>query len=490
MGFPFLHLPPEMQRGIIRFISGRTDLKSLRLVSKQVSALAVQELYRHLDLESGEAYKTNEEDFPQLQDRLLARVNSLLLCDRKNDNLLYVRNITTDHCDLRVTKALDALLPRLRDDFLIRFRHRNYGADHFPTAQQMEFIWSHQRNLQNLRSTYIVPTLVNLLARKQMPPSRFLRSVTHAELIEAPGEEYNPLSIQWPLENLDLSRLTLLVLVGWSRPTNFARLNSMFSNQLLPNLERLAFVDVTFSIPVQLINCPSLWHLALHSRGNAAPDPAGLVIPHKIPIKNFFWVEVPVDHLVHALTQIQGLENLFVRTRTRSQRRMKGRKCKRLAAAIELHQKTLRSLVLDDSLLRNEDGLLNVSFLESVKKCTRLRRLALPLGEKHPIWEYKSLIESLPRLSALVIFDPFRCNSDDTPALADALMEATSSSRLSFLAFCDFENYHPRNKISRPSQCFSRRKAGMQAECEDGAEMSAVPIRPGGSDAVSIFDAF
>ncbi len=494
MELRFLDLPLEMQHEIISHISRVEDLKALCLVSQYMYDLVRLELYCHLDLGSWEDYimVTEAADFSSsAQDRLLARIDSLLLNGRRDsdyDNLLLVRTLSTDCCDLRVTEAMDAVLARLRHDSLVRFDFSNFGADHFPTPEQMEYLWTYQSNIENLMSTHIIPTLANLLSTDPLKTSRLLRSVTELELRQNMHEDENDQpSIRWPLEHLDLSRLRLLSILSWS-PTILAMINSLFSNRLLPNLERLGFIGAIFPGTLQLMNCPALHSLSLAFRPILATGSAPLDIPQNLPLKLLSWAEGPIDHLVPVLTRIQGLEALFVRTLKSPITMVTDSKCEDLAAAIELHKKTLHLLVIEDEFLRNENGSLNVCILEAMKKCTKLRRLGVPLGPEYTIAQYKCLIESLPSLVALLIFSPFHCRSHVTAALAHELMEAISvSSKLAFLGFSDFHNCdRDHKKLDHNLQCFERRKLGMRAECAGGAETSAIPIRPG--SAIALFN--
>ena len=60
------------------------------------------------------------------------------------------QGLKTGQCDWWATKALDLLLPKLGDGRLIIFEYGDLGGDPFPTARQMEHMWTHRRNIQNL----------------------------------------------------------------------------------------------------------------------------------------------------------------------------------------------------------------------------------------------------------------------------------------------------------------------------------------------------
>lgn len=138
---------------------------------------------------------------------MLAQINSLLL---NEGNLGHIRALGTDQCDWWVTKALDLLLPKLRDDRLIFFEYVNLGGDLFPTARQMEDMWTHQQNIQNLRSTYIVPQFVGYLRSNHLRLRDVLCQVNNLVIREENRNIYSAELINWPLDSLDLSFLRLV----------------------------------------------------------------------------------------------------------------------------------------------------------------------------------------------------------------------------------------------------------------------------------------
>ena len=429
MEFPFLSLPVELQHMVISHVTRPTYLKALCLTSKQMSALATPVLFSTIDLRplSGTV------------EHVLARINSLLL--NEEEKLHHIRVLRTDECDWWVTKALDLLLPKLSDDRLVFFEYGDLGGDLFPTTRQMEYMWTHQRKIQNLRSAYIAPQLVSYLRRNHLRPRDVLRHVNDLVIREENREIYSAASINWPLDNLDISFLRKLTISGWSFAQHQEKLNHMFSRHAFQNLTHMSFIDVIFNIRFDLKNCPSLVVLAIICCHNVAGTKVGIFIPEPLPLKSLlFDCEEDVEDIAPILFRIRGLNQLTILMRSPEERAEETVKQRHgMAVAIAVQMETLVDLVLDET--PSQDGgelFFDASFLGLIEGCKNLCRLGLQLASRSQLPSYSQLIKLLPRLKYYWIADPVGYCNDIAEDVADRIKDRIpSSSRLKFFAFAN-----------------------------------------------------
>lgn len=429
MEFPFLSLSVELQHMVVSHITRPTDLKALCLTSKQMSALATPVLFNTVDLRPH--YRTVEQ--------VLARINSLL--SNEQEKLRHIRILRTNECDWWMTKALDLLLPKLMDDRLMVFEYSDLGGDLFPTKRQMEHMWTHQRNIQNLRSTYITPQLVGYLKKNHLQPRDVLRHVNNLVIREENRDVYSSESVNWPLANLDLSLLRKLTISGWSSAQHQEKLNSMFSVHAFRNLTHMRFIDIIFNTKFDLKNCPSLNVLSIVCCQNVAGVEIGIFIPEPLSLNSLlFDCEEEVEDLAPILFQIRGLSQLTILMRGPEERTDNMDEQRHvMAIAIASQMETLMDLVLDETPGQNGELFFDASFLGIIARCNKLCRLGLQLASRSHLPTYSRLIKCLPNLTYFWIADPVgHCSSHSAEDVADRIKEGIpSSSRLRFFAFAN-----------------------------------------------------
>ena len=430
MNFPFLSLSVELQLMVVSYVTRPTDLKALCITSKQLSALATPVLFSTVDLRP----------YGRTVEQVLARISSLV--SNKEGNLSHIRVLKTDQCDWWMTKALDLLLPKLRDDRLIIFEYGDLGGDLFPTARQMEHMWTHQRNIQNLRSTYIAPQLVGYLRRNHLRPRDVLRQINDLAIGEENRDIYSAESINWPLENLDTSFLRKLTISGWSFAQHQEKLNYIFSRHAFQNLTNMSFIDVSFNTKFDLKNCPSLVALAIIRCQNVACIEVGLFLPEPLQLQSLlFECEEDVVDVTPILFQIKGLRQLTILMRSpEATTEETDEQRQEMAVAIAFQMGTLVDLVLDETPVNDGELFFNASFLEIIMRCKKLCRLGLQLASRSHLPYYSHLIGVLPRLKYFWIADPFGHCSDIAEGVADRIKGTIpSSSRLRFFAFANIQ---------------------------------------------------
>lgn len=253
--FTISGLPVELWTEIVKYISNYSDLKALRLVSKRVSDIATPRQYYEVDL---------KKDRTQEDGLMVERIKALLV---GSANLRFIRILKTPRFGPEATQLMDRVLPLLRKDFLTEFSFSTTSSRHFPTPMQMQFLWAHQENLQNLKLySHMVPSLEEFL---ELEPSRsaLLRSFTKLDISDKfDGIPLNFRAIMiWPLRNLDLRVLQNLQLHGRSISTPIlCLLNDLFAGEFFVNITQLTFAWVRMVDTLTLTNMPSLNSLGLH----------------------------------------------------------------------------------------------------------------------------------------------------------------------------------------------------------------------------------
>ena len=175
----------------------------------------------------------------------------------------------TDECDWWVNKPLDSLSPKLRDNRLMNFEYADLGGDIFPTARQMEYMWTPRRNIQN-----------------HLRPRNVLRQVSDLLIREGNRDFYIAESINWPLDSLEISLRSKMTIVGWSFTRHQEKPNGMFSRHSFRNMTHMSFIDVIFNTKFELKNCPSLVDLSITCWQNVAGLELSIFISKLLPLKS------------------------------------------------------------------------------------------------------------------------------------------------------------------------------------------------------------
>ena len=321
----FLEVSTEIKIMISNYITQPSDLKALCLVSKEISAVAIPTLYYQVDLTPRELTQAeNRDDLNPIPSLQIGRLNSLL---RNKKNLSLIRVLITSECDIVMTNMLDELLENLGENQLIQLYYGNQGLlasnqyqhrteNCFPTPEQMEFIWTHQQNLQTLHCTHLL-TLFSALESNEWEAHVILQPIR--ELILTEGTPGSPALdwILWPIENVDTTALRRLTLVGWHLQPNIQRLNNLFASHAFANLSELYLKDIMFSTPFHLTNFLSLQSLTIvDCQIISGEGPAMLSIPHPLPITSLRYVGNydPEQNklLAPIITMTQGLRSLVL----------------------------------------------------------------------------------------------------------------------------------------------------------------------------------
>lgn len=468
----FLAASTEIQLIIINYITHPTDLKALCLVSKEVSAFAIPALYHQVDLTPREPVKTPHfmdevYDLNRIKLEQLGRLQSLL---SNKENLLFIRILITTECGRRMTSMLNELLGNLRENQLLEFHYGERGIqpnnymlercyepkNRFPNLEQMALVWASQQRLQALHSAHIF-MLFEEVKRNRLEASAILRPVKELIIIWEHIGLHMSDSISWLINNVDVSALRRLKLVGvvWHLEEELQRLEDLFAGNAFVNLTELFLKDVVFSTPLQLADCPALQSLSILY---CQPNPDGavtLLIPHPLQIKFLHFATArnlnQVQLLAQIIRQIQGLttfvlemasphrDNSYYFLRDHQycfSREIIDEFRTEMAFALEMQQDTLIELVVREerysfSLVFAGEGLFRV-----IQGCEKLRRLALPLGLKEPIPCYSQLMRDLPHLAYYWLMEPREyITCDDAYAAAQFKNAIPTESNLRFFAY-------------------------------------------------------
>ena len=399
--FSFLSLPPELQTEAVNYLREYSDLKALRLTSKQLSGIATPHLYYEVDLRTGS--KDNASWMQQ-------RINSLLL---QPANLLFVRILKTPSLGPEETQLLGQLLPLLKQDSLTRFKYSAVTKNQFPTPIQMKFIWSHQKKLQNQKLYWhMVPSLEAIVNECGPSEVALLNSFTRLD-INVCYHTSKSLDVMRnimgrSLEVLDLSILQKLRI--WGIPSGFVilpLLNTLFANGSFINLKKLFISNVLFKKTVRLTKLPLLNSLTLQDFGNDVGI-LPLELADDIRLSTFSGSAIlQIEEMTPILAQIKGLESLHIKCReevlssTRAQQDF-------IHAIVSNNRDTLSVLNFELKLL-GLTTLFNAYIWEfyitkEIQCCKKLVTLSLPRIEM-PINSYCELIAALPNLETLTIYE-------------------------------------------------------------------------------------
>lgn len=446
---------------IIEYVTNPTDLKSLCLVSKEVSALVIPALYQQVDLTPRERKLEEQYNNPDgLQLEQIARVESLL---SNKKNLLFIRILITTECGMMMKSLLNELIQNLRDDRLLELHYGDRSVtskiilprietpeNHFPDPEQMALIWTRQRKLQTLHSTHLF-MLLEMVKTNKLEARAILRPVKEVILIsEHLGIDMSDL-VKWLIQNVEVSSLQKLKLVGCvlCLEEHFQRFDELFAGNPFINLTALFIKRVSFCTTLQLANFPSLKSLSILYCRPFPDDIVMLSIPHPLKIKflHFATFNRTLDQIkpiASIIRKIQGLETLLLDMDCLQSRQ----ECyfspeiidmfrTELAFALEIHQATLIELVVREEVnWDNRVVFAGKNLLRVIQGCGKLQRLALPLGSKDPFPWYSRLMQDLPHLTYYWLMGAFNYRAFDNANIADRVKNAIpSESNLRFFGY-------------------------------------------------------
>lgn len=132
--------PAELQHAVVRLLKSTADLRSLCLVSKQISSVSIQHLYRNIHFPFMA---------PDAAERLcitLANSNGLLPLVKT-----FRLGMCLRFCSKRLEAAFLKQLSSFPDDCLCEF---NLDG-HILRQSHQDFLWSHQQKIYNLELTLV-----------------------------------------------------------------------------------------------------------------------------------------------------------------------------------------------------------------------------------------------------------------------------------------------------------------------------------------------
>ncbi|MCJ1344273.1 hypothetical protein MMC31_002476 [Peltigera leucophlebia] len=386
----FGNIPVELLIDIVGYIHQPSHLYALCLVSKNLSSVATQFLYRDLVL-----------DIPcdeSARDAKLDLVQAVSMCD----GLRYVRSLKVGPLEGRMVAIFDHLISRLQDHSLVYF---GWDCDNPPLDSQLSYIWEHQRNIQSIDFM----DMTNVV------------SAARAWKDDKLPQKYVHLSMDWPLpiprdsedflEKLDLSCISSLA-VGWYFWTKLPPSLSANSNQITNLklydlcLDGLVLDQFASLLRLELYRCsglafafstfeyPKLKDFRVETRWKHPPEEDECVEDEDFKDQYLF------------IRKFQGLETLAIEI---PDERHDGSCLKNLTDSISLeHNSTLRCLALLDACnpvygdlyVCNRKKSRN-SLLDAVSTCTHLIQLELPTEWDTKKLDFKRMIDELPLLRIL-----------------------------------------------------------------------------------------
>lgn len=415
--FRFLELPVEIRTEVVNHFSRPSHIKALCRVSKEVSDIATPRLYNRVDLTWMGGGRNNSKE---QEDTLLARISSLLSAP---SNLQFIRILNIGCFGPQTTKAIDALLPQLKENGLIEFNFWDNPDNFFPTPEQICLLWSRQKNLQNIQlCTHHIQSLVDFFGQTQELRKSLPKSFTRLGL--ANFHELASDVLLLPLKIVDVSCLRSLTLSGAIPSKVVYQLNHLFASRSFFRLTVLHVEAAVFQETLELSNLPSLIHLSFGLRRGSYPyifENKGLVVPPNFPLRLLVWAGLdPLHHptLERVLTQVKGLEHLEIESVYRITIARNA-----LAEAIEMHKSTLKTLLLDESI-ETEPSAYDELFLGRILRCEKLEILTLPLPPNKPVSYYTNIIASLPCLIRFRIYDCAGAHMNGTEPRSVELVKA------------------------------------------------------------------
>lgn len=486
MAFPFLSLPLELQRDTIGHLINHADLRVLCLVSKHIEAIAAPLLFHDIALNKYRGCISCSFGHRKLIP--CGRLTPMIKAISNSKNLRYVRTLSTPILeDQDAVDAMEMLLFKLKPNSLRRFDFVPVHHTKFPKTNHLEYILAHQRKIQNLTlPSHLKDQACKQRLRRAISQSSLRDTITDLELHGEDGVNFDSRLTYWLLDHLDLTRLRRMTLDGNSGdPGLLTRLNLLFSHRVLVGLTHLNLNLWFEKVSIVLQNCPSLAHLTVTN----SISRLRLEIPGKQRLSSIRSEAMWLEDLVNILNRSRGLRSLIIRN-------LQGNELRNpeLAAAIGGHNESLQFLDFEthEAFVTNIDNqrAALACYVENIKRCDRLFLLAIPVFEPETFLEdCKSLVEVLPCLVALVIYDysreltvyPHENSLDTVALLANKLMAGIpASSKLLLLCFAFSRDTRPLHNDSQ-CRCFARRGREAlfgKAPSSVTAEEMAVRVRP------------
>lgn len=355
-------------------------MKSLCLVSKEISAVSTPHLYRNLIL----PYHQEDPEWLSRSVESLAR----------NKSLKYVRTITIgpyNFAEHGFCKAFNKFLPSLQNNSLTRFEYSSLGR---LTHAQLKFLWQHQKNLRNMQFDFNLysPTRPDIL-NEDAPTLRSLGLISELDI--RLSSVFKEIAARRLLEILDLSRLQKLKIraspdTSGAKRATFS--DTFFTDHSLLTLTHLTLCLIDFDAQeqLQLGNYSSLTHLSVQWCKNLSI----IFARYERPILKslcFFGncsVDPLEDDLVHMLHRFQGLETLALRV----EQIICSATAECLRAAIGKHKDTLKYLLINKVNNRAQDSadvLMDSEFFEMIQKCKHISQLGLSMDVENVVENYK-----------------------------------------------------------------------------------------------------
>lgn len=400
--FPFLNLPIELEAEIVSYVWQYSNLKTLCLVSKHVSDVATPYLYYEVDL-----IRTNRCSIKK-------KISILLI---NPTNLHFVRVLKTPSLTLEESLLMDQLLPHLRKDYLKEINFASFSVDRFPMPQHIEYLWYHQKKLQNLElKPHMIPWLERFSKKLKPNQSNILKffsnleiSTTHSEW----DEPFTQIKLHWPLQNLELSVLQKLTFSAQRFDYSiFYTLNILFAKGCFVNLTELGFRNIcNFDWDLKLTKLPSLKCLVVNCCTTEGPR-LPLVLADDIRLSSLTYrhkSDVDVEKFIPLLAQAIGVKYLSI---TRELKIFATTHTQRaLVDEVIEHKDTLRELHLNGILAlkknsEEEARLWDTLIVERIQAhCKNLVNLSIPLVSKKPVSYYCTMVKHFPHLASLKIYE-------------------------------------------------------------------------------------
>lgn len=429
IAFPFLRLPTELQCEIVNCAWQYSNLKALRLVSKHVSDIATPYLYYEVDLTRANICSTKK------------KIDILLI---QPANLRLVRILKTSRMTPEDSLLMDQLLPQLRKDFLKEINFVSASVEKFPTPKQIEFLWCHQKNLQNLElKLHMIPWLDKFSKELKPSQSDILKFFSNLEISNKLSEWNRPSTqkgLLWPLQNLDLSVLRKLT---FSAPrfddSIFSTLNAKIARGYFVNLTELGFQNIhRFDQTLILTKMPSLKSLVINCCALEEPN-LPIVLVDDIRLSSLTYRHMSgadIEKFIPLLTQAIGLEYLSI-TREFKVLIISKSQLDLVLAAIIVHKDTLRGLHLNGILALKTDldaRLYDSVLIEAIQThCKDVVNLSIPFVSKKPVSYYCNFAASFPHMEILTIYESAVNNHYSIRSRKDALKLFSASTSLKYI---------------------------------------------------------
>lgn len=422
----------EVRRMIFQYITRPSDLKSLCLICKELSAITIPVLYFQVDLTPREKTQTEHlHDLDPIPQEQIRRIKALL---SNKKNLEYIRVLITSECDTKVTNLLNKLLKNLNENQLLELHYGNKGLlsrnalvhrteNLFPSAEQMELLWIRQRKLQTCYSQH-VSTLSRALNTKRLQANVVFSPLKDLILIE---EQLDPRLIDLIKRSFQkgyIPALRKLKLAQWRSDGGLQTLHDLFAARGFVNLTEIYVRDITFRTKFEVANCPMLKALTIYNCRILSDVTATLSIPKGVQLKSLHYVAnddiAQYTLLAPIMQQIKGLESLVLELMSPetedesfSEEEINQFRSE-LASALEMHQQSLTELVvLEEQPFETSLVFGGEKLFQAIRGCGKLFRLAVALGVEDPVPRYSRLIQDLPRLAYCWLMHCFDYVPDD-----------------------------------------------------------------------------